>query len=191
MKHQDALDQLARETSRALQRLALERALRAGLVLLLAAGVWALLALVGGHERLPILLQSLSAIAALAGLIWLGLRARREWHAPTEDEARTRLAADSQLDAGAFEALRDRPARYDAFSMALWAREREHAIARAEHAKAGPPQARLDELDPYKLRFMLAAALVGALIFAGGNAPDRLARAFLPDPGTRTPGRFR
>jgi hypothetical protein len=183
MKHQDALDQLARETSRALQRLALERALRAGLVLLLAAGVWALLALVGGHERLPILLQSLSAIAALAGLIWLGLRARREWHAPTEDEARTRLAADSQLDAGAFEALRDRPARYDAFSMALWAREREHAIARAEHAKAGPPQARLDELDPYKLRFMLAAALVGALIFAGGNAPDRLARAFLPDPG--------
>jgi hypothetical protein len=182
MKHQDALDQLARETSRARHRLALERALRAGLVPLLAAGVWALFALVGGHERLPILLQSLSAIAALVGLIWLGLRARREWQAPTEDEARTRLAADSQLDAGAFEALRDRPARYDAFSMALWAREREHAIARAEHAKAGPPRARLDDLDPYKLRFVLAAAL-GALIFAGGNAPDRLARAFLPDPG--------
>ncbi|QGZ96044.1 DUF4175 domain-containing protein [Terricaulis silvestris] len=183
MKHQDALDQLARETSRARQRLALERALRAGLVLLLAVGVWALFALVGVHERLPILLQSLSAIAALAGLIWLGLRARREWQAPTEDEARTRLAADSRLDAGAFEALRDRPARYDAFSMALWAREREHAIARAEHAKAGPPRARLDELDPYKLRFVLAAALLGALVFAGGDAPDRLARAFLPDPG--------
>jgi hypothetical protein len=183
MKHQDALDQLARETSRARQRLALERALRAGLVLLLAAGVWALFALVGGHGRLPILLQSLSAIAALGALIWLGLRARREWQAPTEDEARARLAVDSRLEAGAFEALRDRPARYDAFSMALWAREREHAIARAEHAKAGPPRARLDELDPYKLRFVLAAALVGALVFAGGDAPDRLARAFLPDPG--------
>lgn len=183
MKHQDALDQLARETSRARQRLALERALRAGLVLLLAVGVWALFALVGGHERLPFLFQSLSAIAALAGLIWLGLRARREWQAPTEDEARTRLATDSRLDAGAFETLRDRPARYDAFSMALWAREREYAIARAEHAKAGPTRAQLDELDPYKLRFLLAAALLGALVFAGGDAPDRLARAFMPDPG--------
>lgn len=183
MKHQDALNQLARETRRARQRLALERALRAGFVLLLAAGAWALFALAGAHERLPLLLQSLSAIAALGLLIALGLRAYRAWRAPTEDEARARLAADSRLDPGAFEALRDRPARYDAFSMALWAREREHAIARAEKARAGPWRARLDDLDPYKQRFVLAAALTIAVVFAGADAPDRLGRAFLPDPG--------
>lgn len=183
MKHQDALDQLARETSRARQRLAFERALRACLLLLLAAGLWALIALLGGHERLPVLLQSLTAIAALGGLIFLGLRARREWQAPTEDEARARLASDSMLDVAAFDALRDRPARYDAFSMALWAREREHAIERAERAKAGPARAKLDELDPYKLRFVLVALLVGAFVLAGADGPDRLARAFLPDPG--------
>jgi hypothetical protein len=183
MKHQDALDLLARETSRARHRLALERALRAGFVLLLGAGGWALFALAGAHERLPLLLQSLSAIAALGVLIALGMRAHRAWAAPTEEEARARLAADSKLDPGSFEALRDRPSRYDAFSMALWARERERAIERAEHARAGPWQIRLDDLDPYKLRYVLAAALVIALVFAGGNAGDRLARAFIPDPG--------
>ena len=59
MKHQDALDQLARETARASRRIALERGLRAGFWLLLAIGVWAAFALFGGHERLPLLTQSL------------------------------------------------------------------------------------------------------------------------------------
>ncbi|HYD73793.1 MAG TPA: hypothetical protein VEF55_11695, partial [Candidatus Binatia bacterium] len=74
MKHQDALDQLARETSRAKRRLAFERALRAAFMLLSAVGLWSFLALIGVHGALPPLLQSLTAIAALAGLIWLGLR---------------------------------------------------------------------------------------------------------------------
>ncbi|MGE3867545.1 MAG: DUF4175 domain-containing protein [Hyphomonadaceae bacterium] len=183
MKHQDALDQLARETARVRRRLAFERAMRAGFVLGAAAGVWALLALAGVHERLPLLGQSLSALIALGFLIWLGARAYRAWRAPTEEEARARLAIDSRLDPGAFDALRDRPARYDAFATALWARERERAIERAQHVRAGPTRARLDDFDRYKLRYVLAVALVGALIFAGVQAPDRLARAFLPDPG--------
>ncbi|MBX9747759.1 MAG: DUF4175 family protein, partial [Hyphomonadaceae bacterium] len=100
MKHKDALDQLARETARARQRLALERALRAGFVLAAVVGVWALLALVGAHERLPLLAQSLSAIAALALIGWLAWRAYGEWRAPTDEEARARLATDSRLEPG-------------------------------------------------------------------------------------------
>lgn len=183
MKHQDALDQLARETSRARRRLAFERALRAGFVLLAVMGVWALLALVGALERLPLLAQSLGAVAALALFIWLGLRARRAWTAPTEEEARARLAADARLEPGAFESLRDQPSRFDPFAVALWRRERERAIALAEQVRAGPPRARLDDFDPFKLRYVLAVALVAALAAAGGNGPDRIARAFLPDPG--------
>jgi hypothetical protein len=183
LKHQDALDQLARETSRARQRMAFERALRAGFVLLAAIGVWAFVALIGVHGAVPPLLQSISAIAALAGLVWLSIRAGRAWRAPTEEEARTRLAADSRLDISAFDALRDQPARYDAFAMALWRRERERALELAEHAHAAPIRVRLDELDPFKLRFVLIVALVGALVIAGDHAPNRLARAFLPDPG--------
>lgn len=183
MKHQDALDQLARETSRARQRLAFERALRAGFVLLAALGVWAFLALVGAHGALPPLAQSLLAIAALGFFIWLALRARRAWHAPTEEEARARLAADSRLDIAAFDSLRDQPARFDPFSVALWRRERERALELAERARAAPFRARLDDLDPFKLRFVLMVALLGGLVIAGDHAPDRLARAFLPDPG--------
>jgi hypothetical protein len=183
VKHQDALDLLARETARARRGLALERAIRLGLPLLLAIGVWAVLALVGAHQMLPWIAQSLSAIAALAAFAWLGVRARMAYRAPNEAEARARLAVDSRLDVAAFESLRDRPSRYDAFSMALWTREREHAIARAETARAGPPQPQLDRIDPYKLRYALVVALLGSLVIAGANAPDRLARAFLPDPG--------
>lgn len=183
MRHQDALAQLARETQRAKGRLALERGLHAGFFLVAAIGLWALFALIGAHEALPLLLQSLSAIAALIVFAWLGVRAKRAWRQPTEEEARARLADDARLDAGAFEALRDQPTRYDAFSVALWQRERERAIERAEKARAGPPRVKLDELDPHKLRFGLLAALAIALVFANVNAPDRLARAFLPDPG--------
>ncbi|GAM98375.1 methyl-accepting chemotaxis protein [alpha proteobacterium U9-1i] len=183
MKHQDALDLLAQETARARRGLALERTLRIGLPVLLAIGVWAALALAGVHDLLPWMAQSLTAIAALAVFAWLTWRAQRTYQAPTEAEARARLAVDSKLDIAAFESLRDRPSRYDAFSVALWSREREHAIARAEYARAGPPRPQLDQIDPYKLRYVLIAALLTAAILAGGNGSDRLARAFLPDPG--------
>jgi len=183
LKHQDALDQLARETRRARRRLALERALRAGFVLAVAMGAWAALAMIGVHGALPPLLQSLTAILALGGIVLLALRARRAWRAPTEEEARARLAADSRLDIGAFDSLRDQPARFDAFAIALWRRERERALELAERARAAPIRARLDDLDPFKLRFVLIVALVVGAIVANGDAPDRLARAFAPDPG--------
>lgn len=183
MKLQDALDQLARETQRARRRLMLERGLRAGLMLLLAMGVWAAIALAGAHALLPLLAQTLTATAALALFVWLGWRAKRAWRPPTDAEARARLALDSRLDAGAFDALRDQPAQYDVFSMALWGRERERALERAEHARAGPPRPRLDDVDRYKLRYVVLAALVGGFVIAGPNAGDRLSNAFIPDPG--------
>src|SRR6185312_730583 len=122
MKHQDALAQLARETKLARQRLTLERVLRAGLWFAMAIAFWAVVALSGLHEKLPGLLQSLTAVGALCAFGWLGWRALRAWRRPTEEEARQRLAADSRLDLGAFESLNDRPTKLDAFSMALWRR---------------------------------------------------------------------
>ncbi|MGD9967789.1 MAG: DUF4175 domain-containing protein [Hyphomonadaceae bacterium] len=183
MKHQDALDQLARDTARAKARLAFERLLRAGLVVLCAIGAWAVFALLGGHERLPLLLQSLSSIFALALFAWFAVRAHRAWQAPSEDEARARLAADSRLDAGVFDALRDQPTRYDPFAVALWNRERERVLERANQLRLGPLRPQLDQLDPYKLRYVLTAVLIGAFGIAGAASGDRLARAFVPDPG--------
>lgn len=182
MQHQAILDQLAKERRRAGRQLAVERALRAILPLALAAGVWAVLAIIGLHERLPLGVQSLSAALALALFALLAWRARRAWRAPTEAEARARLAADCRFDAGAFDALLDQPTRYDGRTSALWRIERERALARAEKAKAGPARPRLNDVDPLRLRHAVALALVVALGAGGLDAPDRLARAFLPDP---------
>ena len=147
MKHQDALDLLARETARARRGLALERAIRLGLPLLLAIGVWAVLAW-GRTPDVAVDRAELKRDCSGCG-VRVARRARaHEVRAPNEAEARARLAVDSRLDVAAFESLRDRPSRYDAFSMALWTREREHAIARAETARAGPPQPQLDGSIP-------------------------------------------
>jgi hypothetical protein len=183
MRLQDALEQLARETQRARHRLMLERSVRAGLMLLFALGAWTVIALLGAHEMLPLIWQSITAAAALAVFAYLAWRAKRAWRAPTEAEARARLAADSKIEQGAFDTLRDQPSHYDDFALALWKRERERAAERVGRVRVGPPRPRLDEIDPFKLRYALATALVISFIVAGANAPDRLSRAFLPDPG--------
>jgi hypothetical protein len=183
MKHADALAQLARETARARRNLAIERAARAGFWLAAAIVAWAAFALFGGHESLPFLAQPLAAIAALALFVWLGLRARRAWRAPTRAEARARLTEDSALEAAAFDALGDQPSRYDAFAVALWKREQDLAIARIAHVRVRAPRIRLGDIDRYYSRFVLGGALVAGLVIAGAAGPDRLARAFIPDPG--------
>lgn len=183
MKHQDALAQLARETNRARRTLALERCLRAGFWVFFAVGVWTLIAVAGGHERLPFLTQSLSAITALIVFALLALRARRAFQAPSDAEARARLAEDSRLDLAAFESLDDHPSRYDPFAVALWRREQENAIEHVVRARSRGPRVRLGDIDRYQLRYVLLVALAVALVMAGAAAPDRIARAFLPDPG--------
>ncbi|MBY0565545.1 MAG: DUF4175 domain-containing protein [Hyphomonadaceae bacterium] len=183
MKHQDALAQLARETARARRVLAFERALRAALPLLAALTLWAVLASVGAHQALPYLLQSVTALGALCIFILLTARASRGWRTPTHEEARARLVVDSRYDAGVFDALQDHPARLDPVSAAFWRRERERALARAEDLRVGPPRPRLNELDPWRLRYLGALLLILALVVAGTEAPSRLSRAFLPDPG--------
>lgn len=183
MKHADAIAQLARETKRARRNLALERAARAGFWLLAAIAAWAALALVGAHAALPFFAQPIAALAALAGFAVLALRARRAWRPPSQAEARARLAEDSKIEAGAFEALGDQPARYDAFSMALWARAQDAALARVKDARTRGPRLKLGGVDRFYLRYGLLAALAGAAIFAGAAGPERLAHAFLPDPG--------
>lgn len=183
MNHADALKQLARETKRARSRLRVERMARTGLPLVLAAGAWAALAMAGLLDALPPLAESLAALAALIGLAILFLRARRAYAPPTDAEARARLAADSALEAGAFEALEDRPSKFDPLSLALWRREQDLARGRLQQAKAGPARPGLNRLDPWRLRFVVLAGLIATALLAGLDAPDRLARGFLPDPG--------
>lgn len=183
MKLDSALHQLAQEIAVVRGRIFMERFARAALPLGLALCAWASFALFGLHERLPLLAQSASAAAALAFFVWMFSNARRAFRRPTTAEARARLAVESRLDPGAFEALGDQPSRYDPSSLALWKREQDFARARARKARAGPMRVMLDDIDRYKMRFVAPVVLVVSLALAGDLASQRLAAAFLPDPG--------
>lgn len=183
MLHKDALDALARETARARRALAMERGVALALMPVLALGLWIAASLGGLHDLVPPLAATLLGLAALVGIGALGARALARWRRPTPAEARDRLALDAGLDRGALDALEDNPARLDPMGLALWKREQERTAQAVGRAKALPARPPLRRIDPWFLRVLVPLALLAGLVVAGENAPDRMARAFLPDPG--------
>ncbi|MBT9447150.1 MAG: DUF4175 family protein [Hyphomonadaceae bacterium] len=183
MLHRDAIAALAREGARSRRALTLERATLVATPPLLALAAWMTVAMAGGQEVLPPLTGTLLAIVVLAGLAWFVLRAARRWKPPTPTEVRTRLTQDAGLALGALESLGDSPVTLDAGALALWRREQERTVEIASRAKAGPARPDFGRADPWRLRYILPVALLAAAIFAGAAGPDRLARAFIPDPG--------
>jgi hypothetical protein len=182
LNHADALALLKRETKRARRAMTAERAIRAGLPVLAAMLAWAIVALVGLHIALPYLVEPIAALGAWAGFVVLARRARDRFVMPRDADARARLARDCKLSSATFETLGDKPVSYDPVSTALWKREQARALARVENVSARWPRLRIADLDPYKLRFVLPALALGAFVFAGDQANERLTRAFLPDP---------
>ncbi|MDX2232855.1 MAG: DUF4175 family protein [Hyphomonadaceae bacterium] len=183
MLHRDAIAALAREVARARKALGQERAVMAALAPAFALLAWATAALAGAQAAVPPLAGTLMGVAALAAIAWFAVRAIGRWRRPTDSEARARLARDAGLDRGALDALEDNPARLDPMGLALWKREQDRAAQAVGAARAAPPRPRLAAGDPWRLRFVLPAALLAAAIVAGADGPDRLARAFYPDPG--------
>jgi hypothetical protein len=183
MRHEFAIVQLARELARARRALALERLTPALLPLLVLMAGWAAIALFGLQDRLAPLAASLASVAVLASLALLGARALRRWRAPTAGEARERLARDAGLEPGALDSLEDHPAQLDPVGLALWEREQDRAREIAARAVAAPPRVALNRADPLRLRYLALIAVAAGLFVAGVEAPDRLARAFIPDAG--------
>jgi hypothetical protein len=183
MQHADALAQLAREVARARQRETAARIVRLALPIAIAMGVWAALWLSGWPLLIPPLAQTLLVLAALSAFLGFSARAARRYRPVTPAEARAQLALDSKLDADAFEALGDLPAKLDPSAIALWRREQARAAERAGLAKAGPARLQLQRADPWRLRYGALVLLAAGGMAAGVDAPDRLTRAFLPDPG--------
>ncbi len=183
MNYGDALSLLQAEIEKARMRLAIARALALVLPILLIAGAWGALWMTGLPDQAPGLARTLAVIAVLAGLGYLAFRAARRWRMPSAQEARARLAIDSKLEPGAFEALDDLPAKLDPLSVAMWRREQERAAQQAAEVRAAPLSFDFRRADPFRLRFGVAIALVIAALIGGAEAPDRFFRAFLPDPG--------
>ncbi|MEL6474560.1 MAG: DUF4175 family protein [Pseudomonadota bacterium] len=138
-------------------------------------------ALLGGLERLGS--SSAAAITLLAFALGavLAMRGWRSFERP--GKAATVAAMDAQSDLRPITSLSDRPARPTADAQTLWS---VHGDRLRQAAAALRPPALLSEwtaLDPYRARYALPALLLAALVFAGGDARERLGTALSPDIG--------
>lgn len=144
------------------------------------AGLFVLLALLGLPLVLPWPLHLLLLLGFAAALIRTGRRALRHFAAPSIAAAERRLERDSGLAHRPIATIGDRPSGTDPAALALWDAHQRRAADRLARLRVAPPRPGLAMRDPRALRGGLAVALVGALVVAGGEAPERLRRAFLP-----------
>ncbi|MBK1670647.1 hypothetical protein CKO28_21740 [Rhodovibrio sodomensis] len=146
------------------------------LALFLAAGLTGLLPALGFW------LHSLSLLAFAAGFGWLLARGLRRIRLPDTDDARRRLERDSGLAHRPLAGLDDQLATgsQDAATAALWQAHLERLRATIRRLRVKPPRGSLATVDPAGLRAVPVLLLVVGLAVAGGNAPERLARAVVP-----------
>ncbi len=102
---------------------------------------------------------------------------------PRRREVRRRTEIKNGLAHRPLETLADRIAGdgSDAATTALWALHRERMARAAREIHTGWPRAGLGRRDPRGLRATLGLVLVVGLVGAGGEGPERMARAFAPD----------
>lgn len=157
------------------------RALWAPLSVLAAALGLALLGLVPTGIAPPLVFGALTA----AG-IWATARGARGLAPPAQAEAERRLERDSGLPHQPFAVLADTPVPGTGAEV-LWHTHRARALAALRHLRLAPPRPGLPQTDRRALRIGAALLLLAGLVVAGGDAPRRLAAAFLPGFGPPGP----
>lgn len=145
------------------------------------AGAGVAAALLDLPARLPPGVHAaLLLLFAIALAVTLWHRARRlRW--PGQAAVDRRLERASGLAHRPLAALADRPpASATPAQMALWRAHLARAAAQVRHLRVGWPRPGLAARDRRALRAALVVALVAALVIAGPEAPERLARAAWP-----------
>ena len=146
-------------------------------------GVFLAVSVFDGWRLVPAWLH-LALLVGFAAALGLGLiRAAGSLTWPRDSEVRRRAELRSGLAHRPLGTLDDRLAddRADAATVALWALHRERAVRAAREVRVGWPRAGLGRRDPRALRAGLGLVLAIGLIGAGGQAPERIGRAFAPD----------
>ena len=142
------------------------------------AGVFVCLALLDVPRFLPPWPHALILVGfgTAVGVLLVGgvMRLR----VPDKAAADRRLEREAGLPHRPLAALTDRPAFPGAET--LWRAHVARSAAQVRRLRIGLPRPGLAARDPRALRGGLVVALVAAAIVAGGEAPDRLARAFSP-----------
>ena len=149
-------------------------------------GLFLVLALLGLPPLLPGGWHLLLLAAAAGGIGYLLWRGFRGFRLPGDAAAERRLERQSGLRHRPLQALADRPAAAaasddDPAARALWQAHQERAAAQIARLRVGAPRPGLPARDPVALRAALGLGLVSAFAVAGGEAPERLRRALLPE----------
>jgi uncharacterized protein (TIGR02302 family) len=152
---------------------------------LCVAGLFAVLALFDLLTLLPGWLHA-AVLAALAPAYAVAVF--RGWRtgfaaadAPDTGAARRRIERSSGLPHRPLEALADRPsAPLDTEGASLWEAHQRRMAEAARRLRVGWPAAGLARRDPWGLRSVLIILLLLAVIDAGGDWRDRIARALSP-----------
>ncbi|MBO6796606.1 DUF4175 family protein [Maricaulis sp.] len=145
-----------------------------------ALSVFALMALLGVWETYGDPWRALSALALIAGAVWLTRPGIRGFAWPDEEDITRRIEEDSGISARPHEALIDQPSDDDPVALSVWKAHQERMARRLQSAFARRPKAAWGMLDPWALRGMLAVSLLSAWFIAGPTARDRLGEAFEP-----------
>ncbi|NKE46550.1 DUF4175 domain-containing protein [Roseomonas frigidaquae] len=146
-------------------------------------GAFLLVALLGLPLLLPPWLRPFLTFAFALGIGYAALRGFRGLSVPKPAEADRRLETASGLAHRPLAALADRPAGNDPVALAVWEAHRRRAATSIGNLRVGLPRPGLARRDPIALRAGLGLALGAALVVAGGEAPERLRRALLPEFG--------
>lgn len=147
-------------------------------------GLFLVLALLELPQTLPGGWHTLLLAAVAGGLGYLLWRGFRDFRPPGDAAAERRLERQSGLRHRPLQALADRPAASssdDPAAQALWQAHQDRAAAQIARLRVGAPRPGLPARDPVALRAALGLGLVSAFAVAGGEAPERLRRALLPE----------
>ncbi len=175
----DALSRLDRARAQIARAMAFERAapaLRIIALILTVIGVAGLLGVWRGAHPLVHALSGLAGFALAGAGIWFTAKAYRN---PTQSEVDRRLAQSSS-DAAIIDGLDDRPAGGDVLAHAVWREHQQRLADRADKIKTGKRSSFWRGLDPWNVRWLILAIFIGAGVYAGRDAPARLAEAYAP-----------
>lgn len=166
---------LARTVARARRVMAVERLAVVLTPFLSAVAFVAALALFGLWQVLPAPVAIGATGLAAAGLLF-GLVPLRHYRAPSDAEARRRVEERSRFVHRPVETLADHHSAdpNDAEGQRLWAAHVERARDAVHAAKTGRFEPDVAKSDPWALRIVPALLLFIAVLFAQGDAGDRL-----------------
>ena len=118
-------------------------------------------------------------IAVAVTLFFLARSVRRalSLKRPTQSDARRRVELDSGQAHRPLDVLDDRPA----LSAEVWPAHQKQALDQANRLRPAGARPTLSPIDPYYVRFILPAALLGAAVFMAGFSFDRLRAAVSPN----------